>query len=565
MKKVEYPVRSLIEMVERGELRLPEMQRGYVWRATRVRDLMDSLYRGYPSGVILAWETDDTIETRDFAVESKGTSAQNPLLLLDGQQRLTSLAAVLRGNPVHVRGRKRPIELLFNLDHPDELKLVSEVDESSDEDTAASEDETTVDIQQRWESMTFVVSSRVLEAKDNWVRVSDIFTKTDRELLMNAGVTSLDDERYEQYSARLQDVRAIADYVYRMDVLERTKSYEEVTEIFVRVNSLGAKLRSSDLALAQITARWRGSLEKFMTYQHDVDNRGFDLDLSFYLRTLVALITGQSKFQTVHSISLIQLEDGWVRAQKAIDYTLNYVSKNLGIDSPVLLSSPSLLVTTAFWADRHEYVFDAETSARFGQWFLIANAKGRYSRGSMETLLDQDLATIQGGDGADALLRRLRGQVGRLDFTAEELSGRTSRSGAFKTLFLSFQQDGASDWASGLRISPKHHGKSDKVEFHHVFPKALMRKERPELDQKLVNDMANLAFIGSTTNKRISDRSPEDYRWDFEVARLEAQLVDLSVGGTADSFEPFIELRRGRIAEHLNRFLGLDAGPVLSE
>ncbi len=121
MAKADYKVSDLVGKVERGELRLPEMQREYVWRATRVRDLLDSLYRGYPSGVILAWESDEPIATRDFAVAASEASPVRPLLLLDGQQRLTSLSAVLRGKPVSVRGRSRPVEILFNLDHPDEL------------------------------------------------------------------------------------------------------------------------------------------------------------------------------------------------------------------------------------------------------------------------------------------------------------------------------------------------------------------------------------------------------------------------------------------------------------
>jgi len=96
------------------------------------------------------------------------------------------------------------------------------------------------------------------------VKVSEAFT-TDRDarFLQRARVPGFEDERSQTYRQRLARLRGIRKYVYRMDVLERSLSYDEVTEIFVRVNSLGAKLRSSDLALAQITAKWRGSLETF--------------------------------------------------------------------------------------------------------------------------------------------------------------------------------------------------------------------------------------------------------------------------------------------------------------
>jgi hypothetical protein len=117
----EASVEELVGMIQRGELRLLEMQRRYVWQSTRVRDLLDSLYRDYPSGAILLWETDEDVPLQEFSVQQQNSPYTTLRLLLDGQQRLTSLSAVIRGEPVKVQGRKRPIELLFNLDHPDEL------------------------------------------------------------------------------------------------------------------------------------------------------------------------------------------------------------------------------------------------------------------------------------------------------------------------------------------------------------------------------------------------------------------------------------------------------------
>jgi len=129
MAKAEATVEELVGMIEKGVLRLPEMQRQYVWRSTRVRDLLDSLYRGYPSGVILLWETDEEVALQAMAVDQQTNPYQTTRLLLDGQQRLTSLSAVIRGEPVNVRGRKRPIDILFNLEHPDELTAPTEVNE----------------------------------------------------------------------------------------------------------------------------------------------------------------------------------------------------------------------------------------------------------------------------------------------------------------------------------------------------------------------------------------------------------------------------------------------------
>ena len=95
MHKTDISVRELVDKVRHGELALPEMQRRYVWPATRVRDLLDSLYRGYPSGTILVWETDEEIETRVLAIKpTRAPTTSQRLLLLDGQQRITSLSAI---------------------------------------------------------------------------------------------------------------------------------------------------------------------------------------------------------------------------------------------------------------------------------------------------------------------------------------------------------------------------------------------------------------------------------------------------------------------------------------
>ena len=127
MAKAEASVEELVGMIERGELRLPEMQRRFVWRSTRVHDLLNSLYRGYPSGAILLWETNEIVPLQDFPVTQQPNPYNSTRLLLDGQQRLTSLSAEIRGIPVSLGAGADLSELLFNLEHPDELAVVTEV------------------------------------------------------------------------------------------------------------------------------------------------------------------------------------------------------------------------------------------------------------------------------------------------------------------------------------------------------------------------------------------------------------------------------------------------------
>src|SRR5690606_3330994 len=421
MPKTEATVEELVSMIERGKLRLPEMQRRYVWRSPRVRDLMDSLYRGYPSGAVLLWETSEAVPLQDFAVSQKANPYQTTQLLLDGQQRLTSLSAVIRGEPVQVRGRKRPIELLFNLEHPEKPSLVTEVNEDSDiEDEDENEADSSEDeLMQRFNKMAFVVATRKLAQLPQWVKVSDVFKESsDVPFLKAAGITSMDDPRMEKYSQRLARLRNIRKYTYRMDVLESSMGYDEVTEIFVRVNSLGAKLRSSDLALAQITAKWRNSLAEFQSFQKSCAKLGFDLDLGIHLRNLVSFATGQSRFLTVGGLGVDTLQSAWQESRKGMEFALNFMRRNVGISSPALLSSPSILVAIAYFGHKRAYPLSPEEANRLRYWVLLANAKGRFSRGSSETILDQDLASLRQGGGTAQLVDRLRLQVGRLDVTA---------------------------------------------------------------------------------------------------------------------------------------------------
>lgn len=564
MARAEASVEELVGMIERGELRLPEMQRRYVWRSTRVRDLLDSLYRGYPSGAILLWETVEEVPLQEMAVPQQLNPYQSTRLLLDGQQRLTSLSAVIRGEPVKARGRKRAIELLFNLDHPDHLAVVTEVDEDGldgDDDDDLTDDEADSgedELQKRFDRMTFVVATQKLSQLPQWVKVTDVFkTDSDAGFLQRAGVTGFNDPNYERYSQRLARLRGVRKYVYRMDVLERALSYDEVTEIFVRVNSLGAKLRSSDLALAQITAKWRNSLKIFEAFQQQAAIAGFDLDLGLYLKNLVVFITGQSRFLTVGNLKADALQAGWKQSCEGMEFALNFLKNNTGIDSPALLSSPFMLITLAYHGHKRDYQLAAEESERLRYWVLVANAKGRYSRGSSETLLDQDLAILRDGGGAKELVDRLRQQVGRLDIAPDELEGRNQRSALFKTMFLAFRAGDAKDWRSQVAIALGHSGSQHKLQFHHIFPKALLKSgyTRREAD-----DIANLCFIAGKTNRQISDKPPKIYfpamieKSGPAVFSAQSIPTDPALLEVAD-YKEFLAERRSLIVARLNAFL----------
>lgn len=495
---------------------------------------------------------------RNFAVEQEHNPYQTTKLLLDGQQRLTSLLAVLRGKPVQVRS-KRPIELLFNLEHPDELSFVTEVEEESEEDSETETDDATEDeLLKRFNQMTFLVATKKLEGMPNWVKVSEVFRSTDNgPFLRKAGVTSFDDPRCEKFSQRLNRLRSISKYKYRIDILERGLSYEEVTEIFVRVNSLGAKLRSSDLAMAQITAKWKECLKTFEDFQNESEGSGFELELGVHVRNLIVFTTGQSRFRTVGRLGLGDLQKGWEESKEGMRFAINFLRSNLGIESPALLSSEFFLIALGYLGHCKKYQLSPSEEADLRYWVFAGNAKGRYSRGSSETILDQDLSRIGRNGSLGELIEAVRLQFGRLDIDLGELEGRNARSAFFKTMFLAFREDGARDWTSNLAISLSHGGKQHSLQFHHVFPRAVLRgKYKPHL----INDLANLAFIGGRTNRRISNKAPSEYipallNTQGEKA-LRAQCIPTDPRlFQIENYLDFLAERRRLICERLNRFM----------
>jgi hypothetical protein len=574
MQQQNIPISTLVDMYKRGELRLPEIQRHYVWRATRVRDLLDSLYRGYPSGSILMWETDEPVPTRDGAISQDTNAFAGRKLLLDGQQRLTSLTAVINGEPINVRGRRRPIEILFNLEHPegppseatevedDVSSLITPDDE--DIDDAEENGERDNSVAERFRNFTFVVASRALQAQPQWISVSEVFgSASDSGILQKIGVSSLDDPRYQKYSERLTRLRQLRNYQYVVHVLERSMSYQEVTEIFVRVNSLGAKLRSSDLAMAQISSRWPNLLTKLEEFQDECEKSWFTIDLGQLVRAIVVFATKQCLFHTVGKIPVSALQEGWEEAKEGLRFAINFLRTNVGIEDESLLSSPMFLHVLAAVSRVKDNRLTQDDQQALLHWLLIANARGHFSRGSTETILNEDLAIIFRGGSISALIEPVKRQFGRLHIEPSDLANRGSTSPLFSLAYLALKDAGAKDWFSGLGLSLTNQGKLHFVQWHHIFPKSLLKDAGYETGE--INEIANMAFITGQTNRRISNKHPTDYLAGIVKEQgqqaLDAQLVTSDPTLlTMENYREFLRVRREALAQRMNKFIEEKAG-----
>jgi hypothetical protein len=563
MEKIDTDVAKLVSMIEEGELQLPEMQRRYVWPATRVRDLLDSLYRGYPSGAILVWETDREMPSRNLAVEQGRSPFKGHKLLLDGQQRLTSLTAVLRGKPVTVRDRKRPIDILFNLAHPagPPVEVIEVDDDPADSDLEGIEqdgDEEGQNLQERLNQRTFVVSSSALLADPRWVRVSDVFNGANSDAqFLKPLVMSFDDPAFDKYSKRLQALRKIREYPYVMHVLDKSLSYEEVAEIFVRVNSLGMKLRGSDLALAQITSRWQHSLKMLEDFQEECEQSCYTLDLGILVRALVVFATGQSRFKTVGTTQITELKRGWQEAKEGLRFAINFLRTNAGIENEKLLSSPLFVIAVAYYGSQKLFKLTSPEASALLSWVYIASARGHYS-GSSETTLDSDLGIIRNKEDLKAAAEL---QLGRLSVDATDLVGKSKRSALFPMAYLALKAKGAKDWRSQLELSLSYQGRDHSIEYHHIFPKKSLKEAGYEADQ--INEIANMAFIAGGTNRSLSSKPASDYLQEVLQTSgkeaLEAHCIPTdSALWEVEAYPAFLEYRRVALASAINDFISIN-------
>ncbi len=389
--------------------------------------------------------------------------------------------------------------------------------------------------------------------------MSEVFRNAnDAELLERAGIESFKDARFQRYSDRLKKLRAIKQYQYVVHVLERAMSYEEVTEIFVRVNSLGAKLRSSDLALAQMTSRWPNLLKQLEGFQEECEQSWFSIDLGQLVRGIVVHATQQCLFRSVATTPVDRLKQGWEQAKEGLRFAINFLRTNAGIEDESLLSSPMFIHTLAAVSRAKDNKLTAAEQRALLHWLLVANARGRYSRGSTETLLNEDLNIVFRAGDIAALMEPVKRQFGRLHVEAGDLAGRGVNSPLFSLAYLALKDAGAKDWYSGLGLSLTHQGKLHFIQWHHVIPKSLLKERGFETGE--INEIANMAFITGQTNRRISNKEATGYLADIVAKQGEDALgsqcvpTDASLWST-DRYRDFLAYRRETLAARMNEFI----------
>ena len=358
---------------------------------------------------------------------------------------------------------------------------------------------------------------------------------------------------------RLQRLAGIRNQKYYMEILTDLP-YEEITQIFVRVNSGGRALRTSDLALATLSARWPGVLAKLETEAAHWVGEGYDdIDVTFLTRALTGAVLGRGLSTYSHARLVTAtdeaLEHGWATVRRGLRSLIPLLKNNLKVSHSSLL--PSMLVLlplVVLLGERSDEPLLSEAADAIVYWLLVATIRNRYSSAT-DTTLGQDIPAARSAEPVRALLTNL-GIVGtRMEVAPRDLVGRSINSPYFLLSFLVAQQAGARDWWYGSTIAL---GGADgqKLEYHHIHPQATLAHRPEKYTKAEINDLANLAFISAKANRKISDRSPLHYFAEVGSDELAKHFVPLDPQlRDASGYREFLAARRALLASAMTELL----------
>lgn len=523
-KQVDYNLATIIQNIDVGIIGLPDIQREFVWTDTKVRDLFDSMFKGYPVGYFLFWANG---EQNNVALIGTGTRQISPnLLIVDGQQRLTSLYAVIKGKEIFRKNFvKDKIVISFKpLDG------------------------------------TFVVPDASTERNDEYIHsITDIWNP-------NINIFDLKDNFISKLKERRQltdeEIRTIQDNILKLKNLDAYPfsslelnpniTEEAVADIFVKINSQGQTLNMADFILTLMSVYWdegRMQLESFSRNAKSSSGTGvspfnyiIQPDADEILKCSVGYGFRRARMNYIYSILRGKdLETGefsderrvqqFEKLKEAQDKTLDITTwheflKSLSIAGfireDILTSKNTVLYAYVFFLiGRNDYNVELSTlKSLIARWFFFSSLTGRYT-GSPETVMEIDLVKLKEVHSAEEFINLLTEIIDSTitnDYweitLPNDLATSSSRSPQLFAYYASLVVLGAKGLFSKAEVRDLIQGglKSNKsaLERHHLFPKAYLIREGVD-NQTLRNQIANYALVEWNDNIDISDKSPKDY------------------------------------------------------
>lgn len=515
---------------------IPEFQRGFVWKATQVRDLAESLWLDYPIGSLLLWNSGDGTEPR------LASDAQAPALwVVDGQQRTAALCILFGRKPYWWTSVEewektvRKYDIRFDVDakEPPYFWVANA-------------------------AIRKVKTARYIPVPS--LLVLDTNQQKDQQTLMDLARQVKRDGLCDHMDAmevytRLDRVRQIRD----KDVVTITvdQELEDVVEIFSRLNSRGTRVTEADIYLGVVAARTPGWVRAtFLPYLSTLADAGFDVSPNLLFRTVTGVGAKRIRFREIpdNFWNEDSIRPAWERTKKAWEQIIARF-KQYGILSNRPMPTEAALVTLVALVDKFP-------DAPFPQalyWFLQASRFSRYS-GSGTTSLEEDLRDIsEASEQRAALQRILRRFPHNTPLTEEDFlrDYGDTRFGRFLLYLLAYRNQ-AEDWdEKGHRLG--FEGSTLLADFrpqwHHVFPRKFLSGK---VADDLIDALANIAVVGPGINIRISAKEPMDYigRYAISPAKLSQQFIDEDITAIgADHYDEWLQHRASVLAEAGNQFL----------
>ena len=530
-KTTDYTIGKLMDDIEIGDIALPDIQRPFVWykKISKVRDLFDSIYRGYPIGYLLFWENANRSDYKNIGFDEKKRKIPR-FLIIDGQQRLTALFAVMKNQEVLTPDYERKnIKIAFKpLDSTFKVG-----DAATDRDP-----EYIADLSSLWsgEGDFAIISSFIANLKEK------------REISK---------EEEKTISSNIQSLININKYP--LTALEIAPNLEEeiVSDIFVRINSQGVSLTQADFILTLLSVYWeegRKEIEQFCIDSRKIPEKETRFSSFNYLikpdpddmlRVLVGLTFHRAKMKDVYSIIRGRdMETGEfsedLRTQQFDKLKLNLPTildntnwqsflKILiggGYKDEELISSKSAVLYSYILYLIGKQNFNTqnhELQRIIGRWFVMSSLTGRYSS-SPETAFEKDLNRIKefSPDGFISGLEKIIGENLTNDFWDITLVGQmetsSARSPEANAFYAALNKLGSPVLFSrklvGDLYDPSLKIKKKRLEKHHIFPRNYLISKYgfdKNKDKAKINQIANLTFLEFEDNIEISDNKPSEY------------------------------------------------------
>jgi hypothetical protein len=520
----QYPIEALVAQIDSGDLSLPDLQRPFVWKRARVRDLFDSLYHGYPAGYFLFWSTPASVDSHGVAGSAGGTSGLK--MIVDGQQRLTSLYCVLKSRPVDDgSGAPQPIRISFN-PLTEEFAVADAARENDPE----------------W----------LTNISDIWNNTEGTWTFTNNYIATLAASRGLTDEEKQLVGANLGKLAGLTGYQFSALELSADLDIDEVADVFVRINSSGIPLNSADFILTLMSVHKkeaRHQLEDFARAARQPSTAGASPYNHFHspspdelLRVAVGLGLKRGVLQNAYqalrgrdpstkAVSEELREENFSRLLDAQEKVLNLTNwheyivavKRAGYRSGDMLTSANnfLYCYLIFLIGRHEYgVGHSELREAIARWFFMSALTGRYT-GSPETILEADLRRFSEAQTADDFVDIIDHVIDTQltdDFWKVSLPDLLESSAAWSPYLFGYYASlnllDAKALFSNMRINdlfdPGQKQTKSPVERHHLFPKAYLASIGITGTTR-TNQIANFAFVEWADNIAISDTKPAEY------------------------------------------------------